>query len=76
MAWGQTSWNNAIQDWFDEVNDFVYGKGPRNKGDVVGHYTQVNITKLFMVCFAFLFWVYHAMHQFIYLDTLKEHFKF
>ena len=51
MAWGQTSWNNAIQDWFDEVKDFVFGVGKRDKrpGEsqqhydplVVGHYTQV-----------------------------------
>ena len=44
MAWGQTSWNDAIQDWFDEVKDFGFGVGSVN-GKAVGHYTQVNIVK-------------------------------
>ena len=52
MAWGQTSWNNAIQDWFDEVKDFVFGVGKRKKEScesqqaydalAVGQYTQVS----------------------------------
>ena len=52
MAWRQTSWNNAIQDWFDEANDFVFGEGKRDKREgesqqaydalAVGHYTQVS----------------------------------
>ena len=55
LAWGHSSWDHAIQDWFNEVNDFVFGVGkrPQRAGEddddykkvAVGHYTQVN--KLF-----------------------------
>ncbi|KAJ4928667.1 hypothetical protein JOQ06_004293 [Pogonophryne albipinna] len=33
-------WSNAIQDWYDEVQNWRYGVGSTN-GRVVGHYTQV-----------------------------------
>ncbi|XP_033001238.1 cysteine-rich venom protein-like [Lacerta agilis] len=36
-----TSWNDVIQDWYDEVEDFQYGVGAVRPGAVTGHYTQV-----------------------------------
>ena len=52
LAWGHPSWDAAIQAWFDEVNDFIFGQGKRllrqgeNKTEynwlAVGHYTQVS----------------------------------
>ena len=52
LAWGShLTWNGAIQGWFDEVKDFVFGVGKRDQkpGEsyakyvelAVGHYTQV-----------------------------------
>lgn len=41
MSSKPTSWTQAIQNWFDEGNDFIYGMGPKQKDIVVGHYTQV-----------------------------------
>ncbi|XP_041660842.1 cysteine-rich secretory protein 2-like [Cheilinus undulatus] len=35
------SWSDAIQSWYDEVNDWRYGEGSIN-GRVVGHFTQVD----------------------------------
>ncbi|XP_032720461.1 cysteine-rich secretory protein 2-like [Lontra canadensis] len=35
------SWSDAIQNWYDEHHDFVYGVGPKSSNAVVGHYTQV-----------------------------------
>ncbi|KAF3831621.1 hypothetical protein GH733_000433 [Mirounga leonina] len=32
---------NAIQNWYEESHNFVYGVGPKSSGAVVGHYTQV-----------------------------------
>ncbi|XP_053192684.1 cysteine-rich venom protein TEL1-like [Scomber japonicus] len=40
MSSWKNSWSNAIQAWYDEVNDFQYGVGSVN-GKVIGHYTQV-----------------------------------
>jgi len=36
----ERSWSEAIQSWYDEVQDFQHGVGSVN-GGVVGHYTQV-----------------------------------
>ena len=54
LAWGHSSWVHAIQAWFDEVDDYVYGVGLREKrpGESqydydrvqIGHYTQVLLT--------------------------------
>lgn len=41
MSSHPTSWSQAIQSWFNEENDFIYGIGPKQKAAVVGHYTQV-----------------------------------
>uniref|UniRef100_A0A673TY74 Cysteine rich secretory protein 2 n=1 Tax=Suricata suricatta TaxID=37032 RepID=A0A673TY74_SURSU len=35
------SWSVAIQTWYNENTDFIYGKGPKTSDAVVGHYTQV-----------------------------------
>ncbi|XP_062293691.1 serotriflin-like [Scomber scombrus] len=40
MSSWQNTWSNAIQSWYDEVNDFRYGVGSVN-GGVIGHYTQL-----------------------------------
>lgn len=41
MSSDPTSWSAAIQSWYDESLDFVYGVGPKSPNAVVGHYTQV-----------------------------------
>ncbi|XP_036104778.1 cysteine-rich secretory protein 3-like [Molossus molossus] len=41
MSSEPTLWSHAIQNWFDETNDFVYGVGPKYEDAKVGHYTQV-----------------------------------
>lgn len=41
MSSKPTSWSQAIQNWFNEGNDFIYGMGPKQKDIMVGHYTQV-----------------------------------
>ncbi|CAH7221501.1 cysteine-rich secretory protein 1 [Phodopus roborovskii] len=41
MASYPASWSEAIQSWFDESNDFVFGSGPKKSGAVIGHYTQL-----------------------------------
>ncbi|XP_029984043.1 serotriflin-like [Sphaeramia orbicularis] len=40
MSSAKNPWSEAIQSWYDEVNNFRYGTGSIN-GGVVGHYTQV-----------------------------------
>ncbi|XP_057679557.1 cysteine-rich venom protein TEL1-like [Corythoichthys intestinalis] len=40
MASNKNSWSDAIQSWYDEVNDWRYGVGSVN-GKEVGHFTQV-----------------------------------
>ncbi|XP_028622622.1 cysteine-rich secretory protein 1-like [Grammomys surdaster] len=42
-------WSSVIQDWYDEVNDFDYGIGPKERGSIVGHYTQVVWNSTFQV---------------------------
>lgn len=44
MSSDPTAWSNAIQSWYDERHDFVYGTGPKSSSAVVGHYTQVKGT--------------------------------
>lgn len=41
MSSDPASWSNAIQNWYEERNNFVYGVGPKSSSSVVGHYTQV-----------------------------------
>ncbi|XP_054992362.1 cysteine-rich secretory protein 3 [Sorex araneus] len=41
MASYPATWSKAIQDWYDESKDFIYGKGPKTSHAVIGHYTQV-----------------------------------
>ncbi|XP_034377781.1 cysteine-rich secretory protein 1-like [Arvicanthis niloticus] len=42
-------WSSVIQDWYDEVNDFAFGSGPKERGSKVGHYTQVVWNSTFQV---------------------------
>ena len=37
-------WSDAIQSWYEERHNFVYGVGPKSSNAVVGHYTQVRQT--------------------------------
>ncbi|KAM4771704.1 cysteine-rich venom protein DIS2-like [Rhinophrynus dorsalis] len=41
MSSFQASWIDVITSFHSEYVDFVFGKGARIKGQVVGHYTQV-----------------------------------
>nr|QSI83986.1 cysteine-rich secretory protein [Calliophis bivirgatus] len=34
-------WSGAIQAWYDEYKNFIYGVGANPPGSVIGHYTQV-----------------------------------
>ncbi|KAM4694438.1 cysteine-rich secretory protein 3-like [Discoglossus pictus] len=40
MANRPHSWKKAMQGWFDEYKDFIFGKGGKTKDSVIGHYTQ------------------------------------
>merc|ERR1719244_281943 len=40
MSSNKRSWSEAIQSWYDEVEDYRYGVGAIN-GGMIGHYTQV-----------------------------------
>lgn len=44
MSSDPNEWSIAVQSWFEERHDFVYGVGPKSPGSVVGHYTQVKGT--------------------------------
>ncbi|XP_051008536.1 cysteine-rich secretory protein 1-like [Acomys russatus] len=35
------SWSDVIQNWYDENEHLNFGVGPKERGAVVGHYTQV-----------------------------------
>ncbi|XP_049975338.1 cysteine-rich secretory protein 1-like [Alexandromys fortis] len=41
MASYPASWSQAIQIWYDESKDFMFGSGPTTTGAVVRHYTQL-----------------------------------
>ncbi|XP_008069246.1 cysteine-rich secretory protein 3-like [Carlito syrichta] len=41
MSSNPNSWSQAIQSWYDENYDFVFGVGPKSSDAKVGHYTQV-----------------------------------
>ncbi|XP_054424776.1 cysteine-rich secretory protein 3-like [Pteronotus mesoamericanus] len=49
MSSNPTLWSHAIQNWFDEKDDFTYGVGPRYSDAVIGHYTQVVWYSSFLV---------------------------
>ncbi|XP_075056904.1 cysteine-rich venom protein TEL1-like [Mixophyes fleayi] len=40
MANRPHSWIKAMQGWWDENQDFEHGKGAKEEGKVIGHYTQ------------------------------------
>lgn len=44
MSSDPNEWSSAVQSWYEERHDFVYGVGPKSPGAVVGHYTQVKGT--------------------------------
>ncbi|XP_006765776.1 PREDICTED: cysteine-rich secretory protein 2 [Myotis davidii] len=41
MSSDPNEWSIAVQSWFEERHDFVYGVGPKSPSSVVGHYTQL-----------------------------------
>ncbi|XP_053140264.1 serotriflin-like isoform X2 [Hemicordylus capensis] len=41
MSSAPNSWSTAIQAWYDEATNFVYGHGANSANAVIGHYTQV-----------------------------------
>ncbi|KAF6364270.1 cysteine rich secretory protein 2 [Rhinolophus ferrumequinum] len=41
MSSDPDAWSKAIQNWYDESQNFVYGVGPKSSNVAVGHYTQV-----------------------------------
>uniref|UniRef100_A0A674INQ4 Cysteine rich secretory protein 2 n=1 Tax=Terrapene triunguis TaxID=2587831 RepID=A0A674INQ4_9SAUR len=41
MSTAPNSWSDAIQAWYSEVGNFIYGIGSTTPGAVIGHYTQV-----------------------------------
>ena len=48
-AFGHGSFSTAVKKgWFDEREVFVYGSGAVNDSVVVGHYTQVHPTPIFV----------------------------
>ncbi|XP_036910567.1 cysteine-rich secretory protein 3-like isoform X3 [Sturnira hondurensis] len=49
MSSSPTLWSRAIQSWFDEKDDFIYGVGPKDSSAVIGHYTQVVWYSSFLV---------------------------
>ncbi|KAL8173069.1 UNVERIFIED_CONTAM: hypothetical protein K2H54_038869 [Gekko kuhli] len=46
------SWSEAIQAWFDEKADYIYGTGPKTENAVIGHYTQLIWYKSFLIACA------------------------
>jgi len=45
IAWGYSSWDKAIQGWYNEVNEFTYGVGRKTDKSVIGHFTQMTYSK-------------------------------
>ena len=43
MSSDPTPWSDAIQNWYEERHNFVYGVGPKSSDAVIGHYTQVRM---------------------------------
>ncbi|KAB1261160.1 Cysteine-rich secretory protein 2 [Camelus dromedarius] len=41
MSSDPVAWSDAIQSWYEERHNFVYGAGQKSPSAVVGHYTQV-----------------------------------
>ncbi|XP_078502856.1 cysteine-rich secretory protein 1-like isoform X2 [Lissotriton helveticus] len=78
MASYPATWKEAIQRWYDEQKNFIYGKGPAHKGDVTGHYTQVVWAKTFLfgcaVAFCEHFYIYacHYCPEGNDVETMNE----
>ncbi|XP_044147529.1 cysteine-rich venom protein pseudechetoxin-like [Bufo gargarizans] len=36
-----TGWEKAFKAFYDEENNFQFGKGQKNEGDIIGNYTQL-----------------------------------
>ncbi|XP_032319119.1 LOW QUALITY PROTEIN: cysteine-rich secretory protein 2 [Camelus ferus] len=41
MSSDPVAWSDAIQSWYEERHNFVYGAGQKSPSAVVGHYTQL-----------------------------------
>uniref|UniRef100_A0A8C3S5B3 SCP domain-containing protein n=1 Tax=Chelydra serpentina TaxID=8475 RepID=A0A8C3S5B3_CHESE len=55
MSTAPNSWSNAIQAWYNEVENFIYGIGPTTPGAMIGHYTQVVWYKSYQIGCAIAF---------------------
>ncbi|KAM8777406.1 cysteine-rich secretory protein 2-like [Rhynchonycteris naso] len=40
MSSDPAAWSEAIESWYNEKHNFIYGVGPKTSSAVVGHYTQ------------------------------------
>ncbi|XP_040283158.1 cysteine-rich venom protein kaouthin-2-like [Bufo bufo] len=49
MSSDPDSWEKAFKALYDEVNNFVFGKGQKKEGDVIGHYTQLVLYNSHMI---------------------------
>lgn len=48
MASAPFPWSDVIDAWYNEKEDFKYGTGAKTQGAVIGHYTQVDATLLYL----------------------------
>uniref|UniRef100_A0A8C8RZ50 SCP domain-containing protein n=1 Tax=Pelusios castaneus TaxID=367368 RepID=A0A8C8RZ50_9SAUR len=55
MSSAPSSWSDAIQSWYNEVEDFKYGIGATRPMAVTGHYTQVVWYKSYQIGCAIAF---------------------
>ncbi|XP_042331682.1 cysteine-rich venom protein-like [Sceloporus undulatus] len=60
------SWSEAIQAWFDEREDFVFGEGPTYRNAVIGHYTQLVWYKSYMIACA-VSYCDHKIYKYFYV---------
>ncbi|XP_054832602.1 serotriflin-like [Eublepharis macularius] len=60
------TWSEAIQAWFDEKADYIYGHGPKKENAVIGHYTQLVWYKSYMIACAVAKCA-HELYQYFYV---------
>ncbi|XP_078502861.1 cysteine-rich secretory protein 3-like isoform X2 [Lissotriton helveticus] len=49
MASYCANWTEAIQEWFDEEQNYTYGIGPAHEHAMIGHFTQVVWARSFQI---------------------------
>nr|XP_056712788.1 serotriflin-like [Euleptes europaea] len=60
------SWSEAIQAWFDEKEDYVFGEGPKPENAIIGHYIQVVWYKSYLVACA-VAKCQHELYEYFYV---------